>query len=160
MRALLFFGLVAGCNVPITHFTPTAEDAGVPCVKVVTSSSSTTSLYASEISVSYNMVGGAGAYTNGYGGGGGGGSTAILADGALVSYAAGGNGGTTGLSGSTVSGSFNLAPGQSLTVYVGGGGGAGAGFGGGGGAGYFGGGGGGENYGPGGGGTTAGGAGG
>lgn len=126
------------------------------CTVTIASMLSKVSPYASAISVSYNMVGGGGG-SGGFGGaspgsGGGGGSSVILAGGSLVNYAAGGKGGGvcgTGSfadAGAMASGTFTLATGANLSVYVGGGGGGGsfsaAPGGGGGGSGFYGGGGG------------------
>lgn len=126
-----------------------ASAGGTACTKVVTSTLSTTNPYGQTITISFQMVGGgggAGGVNNGSGGGGG--SSAILVNGTLAAEADGGAGEDQGtvasVNGTTQTGSFSLAVGDSINAYVGagGGGGGGIGGGGGGGSGYFGGGGG------------------
>ncbi len=101
------------------------------CTLVVTSSLDEMSSYGSALTVTYTMVGaggGAGSGVTNGAGGGGGGSSAVLAGGILVDYAAGGAGGsqlTLGVAGLPATGTFVLAASEELTVYVGGGGGGG-----------------------------------
>ncbi len=139
-------GLVGASNVTGVIVTCVGP---MICTKVITSTLNETNPFATQVSLTYSMVGGGGGVGGGSGGweaGGGGGSSAILSGGGLVSYASGGtgggNGGTlrTGSNGALVSGAFTLAIGANITAYVGGGGGGGGwDFGSGGGAGYFGG---------------------
>jgi hypothetical protein len=162
-------GTVGATNVSNVVVTCSGN---VSCTTVITSSYNMTTSFPSDINVSYQMVGGGGGEgggSGGWGAGGGGGSSAIVDQGVTIDYAAGGSGGaegggSPGGNGASAQGTFTLAAGDSLAVYVGGGGGSsGYNQGGGGGAGFFGGGGGGpyaQGGGGGGGGTNAGGAGG
>jgi hypothetical protein len=119
------------------------------CTVAVGVSLNETSPYGDPITLNYTMVGGGGGAGGGSGywaAGGGGGSSALLTGYTVINVASGGNGGVDsgsvvpGGNGTTVTGTYTLAPGANLTAYVGGGGGGGGwDYGGGGGSGYFGG---------------------